>query len=54
MERGVRPWLQPDWIFYLTSRGRETRRCVKTLHQFTNKVQFMSINIIKYSELHLF
>nr|QST15028.1 CYP4BY4 protein [Diaphanosoma celebensis] len=38
MERGVRPWLMNDWIFGLTALGRENRRCVETLHKFTNQV----------------
>ena len=38
MERGVRPWLANDWLFGLTQLGRENRRCVATLHRFTNQV----------------
>ena len=38
MERGVRPWLMNDWVFHLSALGRENRRCVQTLHKFTNQV----------------
>ena len=38
MERGVRPWLMNDWIFNLTTLGRENRRCVEILHRFTDQV----------------
>jgi cytochrome P450 family 4 len=38
MERGVRPWLMNDWIFNLTTLGRENRHCVEILHRFTDQV----------------
>ncbi|XP_046640760.1 cytochrome P450 4c3-like [Daphnia pulicaria] len=38
MERGIRPWLAFDWIYKLSSLGRENQRCVKALHTFTNQV----------------
>nr|QST15030.1 CYP4C33-like protein 1 [Diaphanosoma celebensis] len=36
--RQVRPWLQPDLLFQLTSYGAEQKRCLKILHDFTDKV----------------
>ena len=38
MERGVRPWLRNEFVFQKSSLGRKTRDCVRTLHEFTNKV----------------
>ncbi|XP_046449670.1 cytochrome P450 4c3-like [Daphnia pulex] len=38
MERGIRPWLRLDWIYQFSALGRENKRCVKALHNFTNKV----------------
>ena len=38
MERGIRPWLTPDFIFRLSALGRENAKCVKALHDFTNQV----------------
>ncbi len=38
MERGLRPWLASDWLFPWTPLGRENRRCVDTLHRFTDAV----------------
>nr|QST15027.1 CYP4BY3 protein [Diaphanosoma celebensis] len=38
MERGARPWLVNDWLFSLSSLGRENRRCIDTLHRFTKQV----------------
>ena len=43
MERGIRPWLTPDFIFKLSALGRENQRCVKALHSFTNQVRGMDI-----------
>ncbi|CAG7727158.1 unnamed protein product, partial [Allacma fusca] len=34
--RGTRPLLWPDFIFYLTSSGREYNSALKTLHAFTD------------------
>ncbi|XP_039306246.1 cytochrome P450 4C1 isoform X2 [Solenopsis invicta] len=36
--RGTRPWLKYDWIFSLTSKGREQKKLLKILHGFTEKV----------------
>ena len=36
LERFSRPWLHNKWIFPLTQLGREHRRCLKTLHSFTD------------------
>ena len=38
MERAVKPWLHSDFLFNLSGLGRENRRCVKILHDFTNQV----------------
>ena len=38
MERGARPWLINDLLFSLSGLGRENRRCIETLHAFTNRV----------------
>lgn len=38
MERSLRPWLDNDLLFNLTALGRENRKCVNVLHNFTNKV----------------
>ncbi|KAH0534266.1 cytochrome P450 4C1-like isoform X1 [Cotesia glomerata] len=36
--RSFRPWLQNDFIFGFTSRGREYDRLLKKLHNFTKKI----------------
>jgi cytochrome P450 family 4 len=36
--RQVRPWLQPELLFRLTSHGSEQKRCLKILHDFTDNV----------------
>ncbi|NP_001291531.1 cytochrome P450 4C1-like precursor [Solenopsis invicta] len=36
--RAMRPWLKYDWIFSLTSKGREQKKLLKILHGFTEKV----------------
>ena len=36
--RQLRPWLQFEWIFQLTSLGAEERKSLKILHDFTDKV----------------
>jgi cytochrome P450 family 4 subfamily V len=38
MERIKQPWTWPDFLFRLTSRGREHDRLLKVLHSFTNEV----------------
>lgn len=38
MERSLRPWLDSDLMFNLSSLGRENRQCVQILHDFTNQV----------------
>ena len=38
MERSLRPWLDNDLLFNLTALGRENRKCVNVLHNFTNQV----------------
>lgn len=32
------PWMWPDWIFKWLPIGREHDRCLKIIHQFTEKV----------------
>ncbi|CAB3369782.1 Hypothetical predicted protein [Cloeon dipterum] len=36
--RMLRPWLHPDFIHDMTPTGRNFKRCLKTLHGFTNNV----------------
>ncbi|KAF4531058.1 hypothetical protein B566_EDAN019032, partial [Ephemera danica] len=36
--RNKRPWLFPNWTFYWTHAGRQYKRCLKTLHAFTDMV----------------
>ncbi|XP_046448962.1 cytochrome P450 4c3-like isoform X2 [Daphnia pulex] len=38
VERVSRPWLSIDWIYKLSSLGRESQKCISSLHAFTNKV----------------
>jgi len=38
IERACRPWLLNDFAFGLSALGRENRRCVASLHDFTNRV----------------
>ncbi|XP_045033223.1 cytochrome P450 4c3-like [Daphnia magna] len=38
VERVNRPWLSNDWIYKLSSLGRESERCINALHAFTKKV----------------
>lgn len=42
MERSLQPWLDSDVMFNLTALGRENRKCVEILHNFTNKVNSLS------------
>ena len=48
MERSVRPWLENDFIFNLSPLGRENRRCVKILHDFTNQVRKIQSSFISF------
>ncbi|XP_018338509.1 PREDICTED: cytochrome P450 4C1 [Trachymyrmex septentrionalis] len=36
--RFLRPWLHFDWIFSLTSKGREHKKILKILHRFTEQI----------------
>ncbi|KYN19381.1 Cytochrome P450 4C1, partial [Trachymyrmex cornetzi] len=36
--RFFRPWLHFDWIFSLTSKGREQKKILKILHRFTEHI----------------
>jgi len=36
--RQLRPWLQPNWLFRLSSHSSEEKRCLDILHGFTDKV----------------
>nr|UEN71156.1 cytochrome P450 4AV17 [Meteorus pulchricornis] len=36
--RSVRPWLKNNWIFSLTSKGRDQLNALKILHGFTTKI----------------
>ena len=59
MERAIRPWLTPDWVFKLSALGRENQRCVEALHDFTNKVGSIKSNyqqqsIYKYLDINMF
>ena len=38
IKRRQRPWLTPDIIFRFSKYGRRQRKCLKTLHGFTQKV----------------
>lgn len=46
----MRQWLRNDWIFSLTSKGRDQTKYLKILHGFTEKVKILSIfnNIYEY------
>jgi len=47
----MRQWLRNDWIFSLTSKGREQVKILKILHGFTEKVRnnFIFFNNFEYS-----
>ncbi|XP_024878393.1 cytochrome P450 4C1-like [Temnothorax curvispinosus] len=34
----MRQWLHIDWIFSLTSKGREQKKMLKILHKFTKRI----------------
>ncbi|KAF4521820.1 hypothetical protein B566_EDAN012477 [Ephemera danica] len=36
--RFITPWLKPDLVFNATSLGRRHKRCVRTVHAFTDRV----------------
>ena len=38
VQRLFLPWLSNDFIFGLTAMGRETNRCIKAAHDFTDRV----------------
>lgn len=38
VQRSFRPLLSNDFIFGLTAMGRETNRCIKAAHDFTDRV----------------
>ena len=38
VSRGKSPWQWMDFVFNLTSDGKEQAACLKTLHDFTSKV----------------
>jgi hypothetical protein len=51
----LRPWLHPGWIHSLTPTGINFKRCLKTLHGFTNKVgnvHLKSITILMFVKGH--
>ena len=48
--RGRSPWLWPDIIYNLSSPGREFNRCLKILHDFTDKVY--SIRLFMKTGMH--
>ena len=39
-QRQVKPFLYPDFLFNLFGYGREQKKHVKILHDFTNKASF--------------
>lgn len=42
--RAVKPWIWNDFIFYnITGDGKESRRCLKTLHDFTLQVHIILV-----------
>ncbi|XP_046655329.1 cytochrome P450 4c3-like [Daphnia pulicaria] len=38
LARQTQPWLQPDWLFRLSSLGADQKRCLSILHNFTDQV----------------
>ena len=44
LKRFKSPWLWWDFIYNLTSDGREHNDLMKTLHGFTNKVRLLALN----------
>ncbi len=38
LARQTQPWLQPDWLFGLSSLGADQKRCLSILHNFTDQV----------------
>ncbi|XP_068083527.1 uncharacterized protein [Anabrus simplex] len=38
LQRAIRPWLHPHFVFQFTERGRRYEHCLQVLHGFTNKV----------------
>ena len=50
IERLIKPWLIPDIVFYSTPMGRETKKCLKFLHDFTKSViNERKADLIKYT-----
>ena len=48
VERLTKPWLLPDIVFYSTAIGKETKLCLKFLHNFTiNVINERKANLIK-------
>jgi hypothetical protein len=38
MQRGFKPWLQPDFLFHLSPLENVQRKCLEILHNMTNSV----------------
>ncbi|KAL1117711.1 hypothetical protein AAG570_004026 [Ranatra chinensis] len=46
--RQAKIWLQPEWMFRLSSSFSNHRRCVRTVHEFSNRVsELKKIDIIR-------
>lgn len=39
------PWLYNDWIYYLTSNGQEYFKLLRILHNFTNMVIIIFLDL---------
>ena len=49
MKRIQRPWLVSDVVFRFSKYGKKQQKCLKVLHDFTNKVNFIvDINVCNY------
>lgn len=38
VKRSMRPWLRPEWLFHITSLGKQLRKDLDILHGFTKEV----------------
>ena len=50
-KRTVTLWLFVDWVFNLSTYGREQRRCLNILHSFTDQVSFYHLSL--WMKFHL-
>jgi len=45
LERAVRPWLYPDFIYYKTASGKRFMELIRILHNFSSSVSVYNMEL---------